>query len=320
VGGGVLLGSRLKRRCSGPGRKFMPSYRYFQAAPPPPKVVDYRADLLAAIEDLPPLPLILNRLLQLLNDSNASSAQIAAMIEKDAVLSGSVLRSVNSAYYGLKATVTSIRHAVSMLGFSTVRNLALAFSMRRMLTRSRTPPPRLYARYSQHSLSCAMLCHYLAGYTGLNDSEAGFAAGLFHDIGKLLILTSFPDLLPKVIEHYEQSECSYEQAEIDILQVSHSELGRIVLQKWQLPECIQQAVEFHHHPADCPRESGAITLADIVHAADIYVVEYGLDILPSKRGHPYPADVAFAEIGLRQKMPEVLEKFKNEYESIRSLF
>lgn len=298
----------------------MPHYRYVQSPPQPPPV-DYRAELLATIEDLPPLPLVLNRVLQLLNDNNASSAQIAAMIEKDAVLSGSVLRCVNSAYYGLQSTVSSIRHAVSMLGFSTVRNLALAFSMRRMLTRSRMPPARLYSRYSQHSLSCAMLCHYLVSYTPVEDADAAFAAGLFHDIGKLLILTTFPDLLPKIVEQYENSEAPYEQVEMDILGVTHSQLSRIVLEKWQLPQCIQEAVEYHHRPAQCPRAPGqAVSLADLVLAADLYVNEYGLDLLPTKRRSAYTADRAFEDLGLRQKMPEVLEKFKNEYEGIRSLF
>ncbi|HYM10668.1 MAG TPA: HDOD domain-containing protein [Bryobacterales bacterium] len=299
----------------------MSPYRYVQTPATPPPEIDYRAELLASIDDLPPLPVVLNRVLQLLNDSNASSAQIAAMIEKDAVLSGSVLRCVNSAYYGLQSTVTSIRHAVSMLGFSTVRNLALAFSMRRVLTRSRMPPARLYSRYSQHSLSCAVLCHYLVGYTPVPDADAAFATGLFHDIGKLLMLTSFPDLLLKIVEQYQTSDLTYEQVEREVLQLTHSELSRIVLEKWQLPLCIQQAAEYHHHPDDCPHAPDQpITLAHVVQAADLYVNEYGLDLIPNARGNLHPADQAFEAIGLRQRMPEVLEKFKNEYESIRSLF
>lgn len=298
----------------------MPPPRY---APPPTQVrqLNYRSELLATIDDLPPLPLVLNRVLQVLNDSKSSSSQIATLVEKDSVLSGSVLRCVNSAYYGLQSTVTSIRRAVALLGFSTVRNLALAFSMRRMLTRSRMPPARLYSRYSQHSLSCAMLCHYLAGSVEVENTDAAFAAGLFHDIGKLLILTTFPDLLSQIVERYEASDSTYEQTEAAVLQVTHSELSKLVLQKWQLPECIQQAVEYHHRPGECPRQSErALPLAAIVHAADLYVNEYGLEILPTKRLRPYRAERAFSEIGLRQKMPEVLEKFKNEFEGIRSLF
>jgi putative nucleotidyltransferase with HDIG domain len=298
------------------------AYRYFpQQAEPMPRVADYRSELLSAVDELPPLPLVLNRVIALLNDNNASSAQIAAMIEKDTVLAGSVLRCVNSAYYGLTSQVTSIRHAVSMLGFSTVRNLSLAFSLRRMLTGSRIPPPRLYSRYSQHSLSCAMLSQYLVRYVKVEDPDTAFAAGLFHDIGKLLILTTFPDLTPKLIEEYEHTEKTWEQCEQALLQITHPEVSRIVMEKWKLPASIQVAVEYHHRPLECPREADqTLTLAQILHAADTYVNEYGLEILPTKRASSNLADRAFEEIGLRQRMPEVLERFKAEYESIRSLF
>jgi HD-like signal output (HDOD) protein len=297
------------------------AYRYIPQTEPRPRAVDYRGELLNSVDELPPLPLVLNRVIQLLNDNNTSCSQIAALIEKDAVLAGSVLRCVNSAYYGLPCTVTSIRHAVSMLGFSTVRNLALAFSLRRMLTGARIPPPRLYARYSQHSIACALLCQYLVLHAKIEDPDTGFAAGLFHDIGKLLILTTFPDLTPKLIEEYEQGEMSWEQCERGLLQISHPELSRIVMEKWKLPASIQQAVEFHHRPGESPGGAGnAVTLAHIVQAADLYVNEYGLEILPTKRLVGCPADRAFEEIGLRQKMPEVLERFQTEYESIRSLF
>ena len=298
----------------------MPPYRYIQSTSVS-REVDYRAELLVAVDDLPPLPLVLNRVVQLLQDSNASSSQIAALIEKDTVLAGSVLRCVNSAYYGLQSTVTSIRHAVSMLGFSTVRNLSLAFSLRRMLTGARIPPPRLYNRYSQHSLSCAMLCQYLVRYLHAEDPDAAFAAGLFHDIGKLLILTTFPDLTPKITEDFESSDKTWEESERAVLQMSHPEVSRIVMEKWKLPVVIQQAVEYHHRPKECPHAAGqTITLAHVVHAADLYVNEYGLEILMTKRRAPYPADRAFEDIGLRQKMPEVLERFQSEYESIRGLF
>jgi len=298
------------------------SYKYISQTEPTARGVDFRAELQAAVDELPPLPLVLNRVLQLLNDSTASVAQIASMIEKDAVLSGSVLRCVNSAYFGLKSDVSSIRHAVSMLGFSTVRNLSLAFSLRRMLTGSRVPPPRLYARYSQHSLSCAMLCQYLVRYSQVGeDPDTAFAAGLFHDIGKLLILSTFPDLTTRITEQYEQTDASWEDCELNLLGIGHPELSRIVMEKWKLPASLQQAVEFHHRPGDCPAPEGqTLTLAHILEAADLYVNEYGLEIHPTKRGNPFPADQAFERIGLRQKLPEVLEKFKVEYESIRTLF
>ncbi len=286
---------------------------------PPVRPPNYRGELLAAIDDLPPLPRVLDRVLQLLNDSAASTGDIAVLIEKDSVLSGNVLRCVNSAYYGLPSRVTSIRHAVALLGFATVRNQAVAFSVRRLVKNSRTPPARLYARYGQHSLACAMLSERLAELLEVADAEAAFPSGLFHDIGKLLILATFPELLRSIVELFEQGTGDYEQAELEVLGLTHSQVSRMVLEKWKLPQCILQAVEYHHRPADAPAGS-TVALADIVHAADLYVNELGLQMLPTKRSGDPSAEQALHEIGLAERMPAIVEQFKKEYGGLGSLF
>jgi len=296
----------------------MPLNRYALSTPVR-RVRDYRAELLAAVDDLPPLPLVLDRLMKLLRDASSSASQIAALIEKDVVLSGSVLRCVNSAYYGLQSNVSSIRHAVTLLGFSTVRNLAMAFSMRTMVTGAGVPPRSLYSRYSQHSLSCALVSQFLAEHAPVANAEAAFAAGLFHDVGKLLMMTTFPELQTEVQERFE-SGGTYEGAETEMLGITHSEVSRIVLERWQLPAHIQAAAACHHRPEEAAAAGAEeLPLAQVVHAADLFVNEYGLQIQPTKRVDAFPADRAFEDIGLRQKKPEILEKFQKEYEGIRSL-
>lgn len=284
---------------------------------------DYRKKLLSAVHLLPPLPTVLNQLLRMLNDSNCTSGQIAAIIEKDAVLSGSVLRCVNSAYYGLPSRVSSIRHSVTLLGFATVRNLALAFSMRQMLAKPKMPSKKIFADYSQHSLGCAIMTQFLAHYTRAQDPEAAFAAGLFHDIGKLLLFTTLPEMIPVLLEHWEESGANFEDTEKDLLHVTHSELSGIVLDKWKLPQPIRDACRYHHDPASCPDESngeGPVSLAHLVHAADLYVKSYGLEILPSEKRPAEAPDEAFREIGLEENLPELLLRFKAEFQSIRNVF
>ena len=258
--------------------------------------------------------------MKLLRDGDSPSSRIAALIEKDVVLSGSVLRCVNSAYYGLQSTVSSIRHAVTLLGFSTVRNLAMAFSMRTMVTGARVPPRSLYSRYSQHSLSCALVSQFLVEQAPVENGDAAFVTGLFHDVGKLLIMTAFPELQAQIQERFEAGG-TFEEAEAEALQVTHSEASRIVLERWQLPVHIQEAVACHHRPAEAPAatDPDAFTLAQVVHAADLFVNEYGLQIQPTKRADAFPADRAFDDIGLRHRKPDVLEKFQKEYEGIRTL-
>ncbi len=303
----------------------MPTYRYQPLASAPKSAltdgVDYRRKLLRAVNDLPPLPTVLNQLLRMLNDSNCTSSQIAAMIEKDSVLSGSVLRCVNSAYYGLASRVSSIRHSVTLLGFTTVRNLALAFSMRQMLSKPRAAATEAFTQYSQHALGAAIMTQFLAHYTRSTDLEAAFAVGLFHDIGKLLIITTLPDVLPVLVSHWAEGEGEFEESESELLGVRHSELSGIVLERWKLPQAIQDAVRYHHNPSACPCEPDQpITLAHLVHAADVYVKSYGLEVLSSPNRPPESPERAFEQIGLREHLPELLERFKVEFQSIRDVF
>jgi HD-like signal output (HDOD) protein len=259
----------------------------------------------------------------MLNDSNCTSGQIAAIIEKDSVLSGSVLRCVNSAYYGLPSRVSSIRHSVTLLGFATVRNLALAFSMRQMLAKPKLPSTTIFADYSQHALGCAIMTQFLAHYTRTQDPEAAFAAGLFHDIGKLLIFSTLPEMIAVLVEHWEENGGDFEEAERELLHVTHSELSGIVLGKWKLPQTIRDACRYHHDPDSCPGEANGEnrpTLGHLVHAADLYVKSYGLEILPSDKRPSEPPDEAFRNIGLADNLPELLERFKAEFQSIRDAF
>ena len=287
------------------------------AAGSPPR--DYRAKLLGSLDKLPPLSTILNQLLRLINDTNSSSSQISAIIEKDSVLSGNVLRCVNSAYYGLAGRVSSIRHAVTLLGFETLRNLALAFSMRRMLQKPSPKSRKLFAEYSQHALGCAIMTQFLAHYTHSEDVDAAFAAGLFHDVGRLLIITTAPEVMEGLAARREEGESSLENAEQAMLNITHSELSHAVLARWKLPEIIQQAARFHHDPDSAPRESEQeVSLAQLVHAADAYVNFQGLGTMPSENAPTPIPDQAFESIGLRDKLPELQKRFQNEFESVRT--
>ena len=257
--------------------------------------------------------------LQLINDANSSSSQISAIIEKDGVLSGNVLRCVNSAYYGLSNRVSSIRHAVTLLGFQTLRNLALAFSMRRMLQRPSPKSKKLFAEYSQHALGCAIMTQFLAHYTHSEDVDAAFAAGLFHDVGRLLIIATAPEVMEGLAARREEGESSLENAEQAMLNITHSELSHAALARWKLPEIIQQAARFHHDPDSAPRESEQeVSLARLVHAADAYVNFQGFGTMPSENAPAPIPDQAFESIGLSDKLPELQERFQNEFESIRT--
>ncbi len=289
---------------------------------------EHRVKLLSAVNSIPPLPSALNQLMGMLSNERTSAGQIAAVIERDSVLSGSVMRCVNSAYYGLPNRVSSIRHAVTLLGFKTVRNLALAFSMRRMLAQSQTTRA-LYVSYSRHALGCAIFSQFLASYTRSHDPETGFAVGLFHDVGKLLILTNTPATIPLISERWKAG-ASWEEAEQEALHITHSELSAIVLEAWKLPEEIRNAVRYHHDPDACPApppdgdaEQPAdkrISLAWLVHTANAAVKHEGFETISSPERPPESPAASFARIGLAGAAPQLLAQFREEFKQVQGVF
>ena len=101
--------------------------------------VNYREKALRGLGDLPPFSPILNKLLATLADEDVSFARLAELIEKDTVLAGNVLRLVNSALYGRRGTISSVRHAVSLMGVVKLRNSAMTLSVSRMWSQAKTP-------------------------------------------------------------------------------------------------------------------------------------------------------------------------------------
>jgi len=267
---------------------------------------------------MPPLPTVLNELLGILNRQDVTAGQVAALIERDTVLSGSVLRCVNSAYYGLPSQVSSIRHAVTLLGFGSVRNLAMVFSMRRMVSKKQ-PPAALYAAYSQHALAVAIMTQFLAHYTQSAETEAAFAAGLFHDIGHLLIMTTVPDAIPQVDSGLESAGYDIEVCEQNVLGITHAELATTILTEWKLPVSILEAARQHHQPDETglPNGTGGVSLARLVLAADVYAKSQGLTIFPSMLIDDSASEAAFEKIGLKERWTDLTARFQGQFESIR---
>jgi putative nucleotidyltransferase with HDIG domain len=286
-------------------------------------VQDSRMRLLSAVNAMPPLPAVLSQLLGLLNDDSCSSTEIAAMIERDSVLSGSVLRCVNSAYYGVSSRVSSIRHAVTLLGFATVRNLGLAFSMRRMMQSSQ-PSGKAYKTYSRHALACALMTQFLAHLTRSPALEAAFAAGLFHDIGKLLVLTTTPELVPKIIQEWEGGS-SYSEAESTVLGVTHAELSAAVVNSWKLSEEIELAVRCHHDPGSASdghaqAPGNPPSLAWLIHAANTAVKHAGFEAISSPLCPPDDPTEVFRALSLGEQLPDILEQFQVQFEDVQAAF
>lgn len=270
---------------------------------------------------LPPFSPILNRLIASLAQEDVSFAKISDLIEKDTALAGNVLRLVNSALYGLRGTVNSIRHAVSLLGIAKLRNATLSMSVARMWSQVKTPPGWSMARFNLHSVGVAILADLLTQRRDVEYAEGAFAAGLFHDLGLLLVALGLPEEYKQISLLHQQSPKWIIEYEVQVLGMTHLELSAEALAVWNLPEPIQRAVRFCETPDLDPTviEPERIALSRVLNVADRYVKGTGTSINLFE-GTPEDGQLALESLNLGERLPMVLSEFQAEFSAIRSYF
>jgi len=286
----------------------------------PATVLPVRERALRTLGELPPFSPILNRLIASLAHEDVSFAKIADLIEKDTVLAGNILRLVNSALYGFPGTINSIRHAVSLLGITKLRNATLSMSVARMWNQLKTPPGWSTARFNLHSVGVAILSDLIAQRLSVDYAEGAFAGGLFHDLGLLLIAVGMPNEYKQISLLCQQDQKWKLEYELEVLGTTHTELSAEALAAWNLPQPIQMAVRHMDRPElDPARQSVEIPLSLVLHAADHYVKAIGtaVSLFEGDRGD---ATDALESLQLGDALPVLLEEFGNEFEAIKPYF
>ena len=276
---------------------------------------------LIALGQLPPFSPILNRLIASLANEDVSFAKIADLIEKDTVLAGNILKLVNSALYGLSGTVNSIRHAVSLLGISKLRNAALSMSVARMWSQVKTPAGWSTPNFNQHSVGVGILSDLLAQRLDVEYAEGAFAAGLFHDLGLLLVAIGMHDEYRQLTLLTQKNNRWEPEYEIQVLGMTHAELSAEALAQWKLPEEIQTAVRYHGSPELDPTtvKAGQLTLSRVLNAADRYVKGTGVFVSLFESPSEDP-QAALDQLGIGERLPAILNEFDGEFTAIKSYF
>ena len=229
--------------------------------------------LIAATNELAALPTTTVRLLELLDDPTVGAGPVLEVVEKDPALTANLLKLCNSAYYGLRRQVGTVREALVMLGNKTVVTLAFAASMGEVLRGSLTGYHLDKSELWHHTLAVALGASYLASVSGDRElRERAFTGGMVHDIGKLLL----DKHLGRQLQHIEPG-CSADElraAERSILGFDHAEAGAALAEAWNFPPDLVAVIRYHHRPLDSGARVGG-ELVTAVAAANLAAADLG---------------------------------------------
>lgn len=215
--------------------------------------------------DLPALPQVASRVMQLVSDPETSAEALENVILRDQAMTAKVLKISNSALFGMRHRIGTLSQAIPLLGFRTLRSLVVAASTEALFRAKKScfKDKILW----EHSLAVALTARLLARESGYTEVEQAFIAGLIHDIGKPVLDKNLGDEYQAVVEHVFNRQGTFHEAEMERFGFDHAEIGSLVVTKWKLAEELEEAVRLHHSPKKAeldPVLCASVSLANLI--------------------------------------------------------
>ncbi|XPV74937.1 MAG: HDOD domain-containing protein [Desulfovibrio sp.] len=215
-----------------------------------------------ALQDLPTLPSVLDEVTELVKSPDSTTEQVAELISRDQVLSAKVLKMVNSPIYGFPGRISSIQHALVLLGFNVMRGIIISTSVFDIMQSN-------MKGLWEHSIGCAMASSVIARQLGHEDPEEFAVAGLLHDLGKVVTALQLPELSEQIATVVKTDNLTYIEAEKKLLGFGHERINDWLAGHWGLPKQIREAMSYHHRPTSVNVRHEEIVA--VVHVADFVV-------------------------------------------------
>jgi len=234
--------------------------------------------------NLPSLPSIAMQVLELAQNHEVDIGEIARIISKDSAMSSKILRTVNSSFYGRSQHVSTISHALVILGLQSVKTLVLGFSLVTNLSKSKSKGFKHLA-YWKRSIFAATASRILASKLQMVQQEEAFLGALLMDIGMLVLDQvlgdEYGEIHTRIASHSELFV-----AEQETLGLTHAEVGGILAAQWKLPPLLSTPILSHHAPelVQDPQLRKLSELASMAGAcADVFVDEHAAPAIANVR-------------------------------------
>jgi putative nucleotidyltransferase with HDIG domain len=210
-------------------------------------------DFLKKVKDLPTISAVANEINVSDKNDSLTAKSLGSIITRDPALTATVLKLANSAYYGMAHEITSLERAVTVLGFDTIKNLALTISVFHVF-KTREGQVLDLKDLWYHSLGVGLAAKHLAQRSPMLAAdkalpEQAFICGILHDIGKIAFAQNLPAEMTEILKQTRNGTIVQHEIEKGILGFNHQKAGQAMAESWNFPEDYQTVIRLHHAPS-----------------------------------------------------------------------
>lgn len=268
--------------------------------------------------DLPTIPVVATKVMQLMEDENATADDLAKVVASDPAVAARVLKISNSSFYGCQRQIQTLPHAIMMLGFVTLKSVVIAASLKQVYHPFGLTEKLLW----EHSFGAGLAARLIAAETRQVNPDEAFLGGLFHDLGKNIMNFLDKGKFQEVMQRCYNDGITFEDAERMIFPYTHEEVGALVIKKWNFPDHLMKAV-LAHHSLDLSGEDDPYLeqLTYVVSLANVFCHRFGIGTIGGEEDIDVAALPQTAHLRLdADRVEMLLDRFQQAFEKDQTYF
>jgi len=204
--------------------------------------------IIMSTRDLPAMPQVASKVLELSSDPNTSASQLQQVISDDQAMTARILKIANSAMYSCSRKIKTLTEAIVMLGFNSIRSLVVTSAARNLYNTRKSRSGLKERLLWEHSIGAGFACRLMAQKHAPALTEEAFLAGLMHDIGKLVLNIRIPEKFDEIVQVVYNENRSFHSTEQENFGFTHAEVGSLLVNKWKLSPVLEDVIKNHHNP------------------------------------------------------------------------
>ncbi len=214
------------------------------------QISDRVQTIILNLDNLRPFPAVATRLLDLCNEAEADVDMIVQLVECEPTIAVRVLSLANSPFYGATRPISTISHALVVLGLRSLSQIAVSIAAGQLFDNGSRETHEIRQSIFSHSIGCATVSRLLARLTDDVDEDQAFLSGVMHDVGKLILFDACVDagdMAPAPAGFHGPLTA---EGELAAFGFTHADTGRQCGTVWGLPPDINRAISDHHLPIE----------------------------------------------------------------------